>query len=359
MADIDQTLTKFGIPVKGVKIQTLTSGHINSTYKIETSEGKAYILQSINTAVFTKPENIASNIRNAAALLKKDHPEYLFISPLKSPGGEDMVYDENGKPWRIFPYISDTLTIDELETPKQAFGAAKEFARLGRYLSKADQKDFLPTIDRFHDLDLRFEQLQNAIKNSSPERRTEAASWIKDCLDRQHLVDTYKKLTAGNGLKLRITHNDTKINNILFKKDKQETVAVIDLDTLMPGYFIYDLGDMVRTFVSPVSEEEKDHNKIVFRKEMYEALIEGYLSEMAADLNKTERSLIVYSGMMMTYIMAIRMLADFLNGDVYYKTHYSGQNLVRASNQITWLKKQEENEAAMQGIVERRLLEFS
>jgi Ser/Thr protein kinase RdoA (MazF antagonist) len=134
-----------------------------------------------------------------------------------------------------------------------------------------------------------------------------------------------------------VVHNDTKINNILFDSRSQQAVAVIDLDTLMPGYFIYDLGDMVRTFVSPVSEEEPDLSKVSFRFPFYKSLLEGYLSEMDDCLSEEEKKAIPYSGMMMTYIMAIRFLADYLNGDIYYHIDYSGQNLVRASNQLRLL----------------------
>jgi hypothetical protein len=135
----------------------------------------------------------------------------------------------------------------------------------------------------------------------------------------------------------RIQHNDTKINNILFDKKTDKANCVIDLDTLMPGYFIYDVGDMIRTFVSPVSEEEKDLNKIIIRKEILDAVIDGYLSQMGDVLTKKEKTLIPFGGMMMTYIMGLRFLTDFLNGDVYYQTTYPGQNSIRASNQFYFL----------------------
>jgi len=144
-------------------------------------------------------------------------------------------------------------------------------------------------------------------------------------------------LIQSGKLKLRVVHNDTKINNILFDTRSNKAVAVIDLDTLMPGYFIYDLGDIVRTFVSPVSEEETDLTKVAFRFPFYQKLLEGYLSEMDDCLTDDEKKAIPFAGLMMTYIMAIRFLADYLNGDIYYNTEYPGQNLVRASNQLRLL----------------------
>ena len=153
----------------------------------------------------------------------------------------------------------------------------------------------------------------------------------------------YDNLIQSGALKLRIVHNDTKINNILFDSITGQTICAIDLDTLMPGYFIYDLGDMVRTFVSPVSEEEKDVTKISFRKDIYDALTNGYLSQMNDVMSAEEKSAIPFSGLMMTYIMALRFLADYLNGDVYYHTVYPGQNLVRAKNQFRLLQVLSEN----------------
>ena len=358
MVNIKKIVSAFGIIYRPESAHTLTSGHINNTYKIEDEAGRGYILQSINTHVFKQPEHIGHNIKTASEHLKKNHPEYLFSSPIPTKDGKEMFYDEVGKPWRIFNYIPDTITIDELESPEQAFNAAKEFARLVCFLSDCDEKDFFPTIPAFHDLNLRYNQFLEAIDNSTPERKKQAGPWIKECLERKHLVDTYKKIIGKNGLKSRITHNDTKINNILFASDRRKAIAVIDLDTLMPGYFFYDLGDMVRTFVSPVSEEEKDQSKIIFRKDIYEALLEGYLSEMASDLSELEKSLIVYSGMMMTFIMALRFLADFLNGDVYYKIHYPEQNLVRSSNQLVWLKVQEQHAREMEEIADRLLEKY-
>jgi Ser/Thr protein kinase RdoA (MazF antagonist) len=147
-----------------------------------------------------------------------------------------------------------------------------------------------------------------------------------------------RSLIESGSLKPRITHNDTKINNVLFDSTTQKAVCAIDLDTLMPGYFIYDLGDMIRTFVSPVDEEEKDISKIFVRKNIYDSLIQGYLSQMNDTLTSEENKAIPFSGLMMTYIMALRMLTDFLNGDVYYQIRYEGQNLVRATNQLKLLE---------------------
>lgn len=330
-------LRAFGIR-EGVPIQPFGSGHINRTFKIDVDD-QSFILQRVNHHVFQKPEIIAANIRLASDHLKKNHPDYLFLSPLPSQSGLDLVYDEEGYPWRLMPYFKNSLTLNEVETPLEAYEAARGFAQLTKNLSGCDVSKFKPTIDRFHDLNWRFEQFKDALAGAKPHWLEKATEAIQACNNFSYLVDEYSNLLADGFLNQRVMHNDTKINNILFDSQSRKVVCVIDLDTLMPGYFIYDLGDMVRTFVSPVSEEEQDLAKITFRKDIYDALLQGYLSEMKSELNEKEIQAIPFAGCMMTYIMALRFLADYLNGDTYYGIAYEGHNLVRATNQLNLLEK--------------------
>jgi Ser/Thr protein kinase RdoA (MazF antagonist) len=334
-SQIQQVLSGFGLSFSGTQIKKLGNGHINKTFLLDGPS--KFVLQQINTNVFTKPEVIADNLRAAATYLSKNFPDYLFLNAAKTKSGDDMMWDETGMPWRLYPYISNTTTMESVATPEEAFEAAKGFAALTKKLDGAPIEKFRPTIDRFQDLNWRFDQLQTAIRFAPEDRKLEAAQAIVQAMTFAFLVDEYQMWTSGGKLKLRVVHNDTKINNILFDSRSGKAVAVIDLDTLMPGYFIYDLGDMVRTFVSPVSEEEKDLSQVSFRFPFYQALVEGYLSEMDDCLSEEEKKAIPYSGMMMTYIMAIRFLADFLNGDIYYHIDYKGQNLVRAANQLRLL----------------------
>lgn len=321
----------------GFEIVQIPTGHINLTFKI-TGPDKSFILQRVNKNIFTKPKHIANNIKLAADHLKKHYPDYPFLTSIQTKEGEEMEYDAEGFPWRMFPYIEDTFTMDSVETPEQAFSAAQEFGRLTRYLHTCDVSRFEPTLERFHNLNWRYEQFENAVSNASAERIEKAKDTIEQAGRFNSLVDEYGTLIASGDLVPRVMHNDTKINNILFDKNTNKAVCVIDLDTLMPGYFIYDIGDMIRTFVSPVSEEEKDLNKIIIRKEILAAVIDGYLSQMDDVLTSKEKTLVPFGGMMMTYIMGLRFLTDFLNGDVYYHTTYPGQNLVRTRNQFRLLE---------------------
>jgi Ser/Thr protein kinase RdoA (MazF antagonist) len=308
------------------------SGHIHYTFKVEGE--KKFVLQRVNKNVFTKPDVIASNNRLAYQFLKKNHPGYLFPQPLPDLHGHDLFYDEEGFPWRLYPLIENTLTIDEVKSEQQAFEAAKGFGSLAKNLQGIDVSLFHPTLERFHDLAWRYEQFEDALAKAKPEIISQSKKEIELSQSFRFLVDEYNRLIQSNTLIERVMHNDTKVNNILFDSVTQKAACAIDLDTLMPGYFIYDLGDMVRTFVSPVSEEEKDISKIQFRKNIYDALLRGYLSEMNDILTADEKKSIPFAGMMMTYIMALRILADFLRGNTYYHVTYPEQNLVRASNQL-------------------------
>lgn len=326
----------YGLDPGDYSIAPVGSGYIHHTFKL--SGRGNFILQRVNKNVFRQPDIIASNLRVAADYLKKNFPYFTFLSVVPTRDGKEMVYDQEEFPWRLFPYIENSCTVDKVSTEEEAYSAAAEFSRLTKYLDKVDISQFKATIDGFHNLSWRYMQFETSLKNASAERLSRAAKEIEKCKSFAYLVEQYNNLISSGSLKLRITHNDTKINNVLFDSTSGKALCAIDLDTLMPGYFIYDLGDMIRTFVSPVDEEEKDLSKVIVRITMYEAVVEGYLSQMNEQLSAAEKSAIPFSGMMMTYIMALRMLADFLNGDIYYQIRYEGQNLVRAQNQLKLLE---------------------
>jgi thiamine kinase-like enzyme len=330
---ISQVLSQYGFDRNNFSESPIGSGYIHLTYKLSGSD-RNLILQRVNKNVFQNPEIIASNIKLASVHLKKHFPGYLFLTALETTTGDQMAYDPDGFPWRIFPYFENTRTIDKVDNVDQAFNAAAEFARLVKYLEKVDVNSFKPVIAGFHDLALRYKQFENACLKASPERLLRADDLIIKARSYQYLVSQYASLIGNKKIPLRITHNDTKINNILFHTSNSQAVCAIDLDTLMPGYTMYDIGDMIRTFVSPVDEEEQDLNKVAVRGEIYEAIVGGYLSQMSDLLTHEERMSIPFSGLMMTYIMALRMLTDFLNGDIYYRITYKDQNLIRSRNQF-------------------------
>jgi Ser/Thr protein kinase RdoA (MazF antagonist) len=329
---IHQVLLHFGIDSPDLLVDRVGAGHINKTFKITTSDG-SYILQQINTKVFVKPGVIESNLAYTGEYLSKNYPDYLFISPIFTKNGRGLAYVDD-EPWRIYPYMENTFTVDDVQSVDQAYEAARAFGRFGRFMKGCDLSRFGPTIERFHDLALRYDQFQSALANANEQTKSIAADEIRQAIGFQKFAEQYKSVIGSGALVPGIFHNDTKINNVLFDRGTNKAIAVIDLDTVMEGYFIYDLGDLVRTLVSPVSEEEKDPDKIIVRPEFYNALVDGYLSEMGDAISKEERSLASFAGIMMTYIMALRFLADFLRGNTYYHISYPDQNLVRAKNQL-------------------------
>ena len=336
MHELEEILGACGLSASSHEPSPITNGFINRTFLI--SGAKSFILQRINKQVFRQPEVIALNLRLASDYLKFHHPDYTFPGTVPTLSGEELYYDREGYPWRLFPFIPDTYTVNQVDNAEQARIAAAGFARLSRKLSGIDVSQFQESIPHFHDLGLRFSQFERALSGAEPGRKAQAKGAIADAMSFSSLVKEYEMLIQRGILNRGVYHNDTKINNILFDRLSRQAVCVIDLDTLMPGYFIYDLGDMIRTFVSPVDEEEQDVSKVSVRKEIYEAVLDGYFSEMGDVLRSDEKSAAAFSGRMMTYIMALRALTDHLNGDIYYQIRYPGHNLVRATNQFQLLK---------------------
>jgi Ser/Thr protein kinase RdoA (MazF antagonist) len=324
-------LTSFGLSHTAT-YKPIGSGHIHQTFLV--TDSKKFVLQRVNKTIFTQPEVIAANNRIAAQYLSINSPDYLFLTALPDTNGNELVYDSNGFPWRLYPLIENTITIDFVTSETEAREAAKGFATLTKNLDGINCELFKPTLHRFHDLAWRYQQFETELAAASEEVKSLVNEEIESAKEFRYLVDDYNNLIKGGSLKARITHNDTKINNILFDSITKKASCVIDLDTLMPGYFIYDLGDLVRTCVSPVSEEEADVSKIEFRKNIYDALIAGYLSEMKERMTPEELQAIPFAGKMMTYIMALRFLADYLRGNTYYHITYPEQNKVRARNQF-------------------------
>lgn len=337
---MNATLLLFGLQPSDYTVHRIASGHIHQTYKLLGK--KNFIFQRVNKEVFRNPDLIASNLRIASEFLKERFPEYPFLTCIPSTTGKDMEYDADGFPWRLFPYSENTITIDKVSGPEEAYNAAAEFGRLTRYLDRVDLSGFKETIPRFHDLAHRKQQFEEALTVAGP-RAKKVNDQVQACKKSYHLVEKYNTLIHDSSLRQRIVHNDTKINNVLFYRGSRKTAGVIDLDTLMPGYFIYDLGDMIRTYICPVSEEEGDLSLITFRGEVYSALLDGYLSEMKEILNPEELKAIPFAGRMMTYMMALRFLTDYLRGNIYYHTTYPEQNLTRASNQLRLLEIISEN----------------
>jgi Ser/Thr protein kinase RdoA (MazF antagonist) len=317
-----------------VTVTPLGNGLINTTWLVTSAMGDKFVLQRINHKIFKDPAAIAYNIRSIGAYLVQQHPGYLFTHPAITHTGDDMVVAE-GEWYRMFQFIEGSHTIDVVASPEQAYEAAKQFGRFTKLMAGFDASVLKITLPGFHHLSMRYEQFEAALKNASSLRLRAAGKETSLLLEHNDIVKKYTDLLPY--LTVRVTHHDTKISNVLFDKDGKG-LCVIDLDTVMPGYFISDVGDMMRTYLCPVSEEEKDFERIVVRKEFYKALKEGYLAEMGDELSSLEKDNFLFAGKMMVYMQALRFLTDYLNNDVYYGSRYEGHNLVRAGNQLVLLR---------------------
>ena len=350
--DFGRILAAFGVfPLP--EPRRFGSGHINATFLVEAEDGQRFVLQKINSVVF-EVEAIAHNLRRAAQYLAKHHPDYLFVAPILTLASEEMLVLD-GEFWRLTPFIPNSTTIDEAATPQQAYEAARQFGLLARNLDGLDMSKFEASIPDFHNLSFRYRQFQEAVVGASEERQQAAQELTAYFLDKSQIVETYENLLQNPDFPDRLMHHDTKINNVLLDRDTQRGLAVCDLDTLMPGKVISDLGDMVRTYVSPVSEESVEFDEVVVREKYYEALVEGYLSEMNSVLTETEKSAIFYAGPFLVYMQGIRFLADYLNGDVYYPIKYPEHNLDRAKNQMVLLRDLYAKEEVLRGIIRKVL----
>ena len=339
---LESVLPSFGFRDEALTLIPFGKGLINHTWKVSVS-GKEYILQRVNEKVFTQPKNIASNIRLIADYFTVNWPNYHFVAPLAAANGEDLLNIPSSGYFRMFPFVNGSHAKEVVETPAQAFEAALQFGRFTRLLCGLDISGLEITIPSFHNLGLRYEQFLAALENGNKDRITASADLIEQVINHQSIVAVYTALLSDPHFILRVTHHDTKISNVLFD-DQDKGLCVIDLDTVMPGYFISDVGDMLRTYLCPVSEEEKDYSKIEVRDDFYKAIINGYKEEMKNELTAKENKYFFYAGKFMIYMQALRFITDHINDDKYYGASYEGQNLVRATNQMVLLQRYLEKE---------------
>ncbi len=346
-----EVLEAYDLAIDTVKAEPIYNGLINATWLVKNSH-RSFILQKINHQIFKNPEAIASNVRLIADFLLKHDPGYLFAAPIQTKDHQEMKYVTGSGYFRLIPFVENSHTINTVEKPEQAFEAAKKFGEFTKLLSGFPVNKLQITLPDFHNLALRYQQFLNSLKTGNKERIYHSKDLIEFIKSNKNIVDIYEGILQNPSFKLRVTHHDTKISNVLFDNNNKG-LCVIDLDTVMPGYFISDVGDMMRTYLSPANEEETNFSKIGIREEYFKSIWEGYMNEMKDELNREERRHFIYSGKFMIYMQAIRFLADHLNNDIYYGTKYEGQNFVRAGNQITLLQRLMEKEKLLKSLIKK------
>lgn len=359
---IEEVANEFAIAGEFVEGEEVHSGHINSTYMatFQKASGKSaqYIFQRINEKVFKDPfavmrnvEMVTRHINWKVLRVKKDSGgQTLNLYPAR--GGRFYAQGDGGGVWRCYNFIEGCKTYDIVENTRQAYQAGSAFGAFQDLVSDIDVNEIEETIPDFHHTPKRYARLMEVIAADPCGRVATAQAEIDFIRAREHVTNKLIALRDQGILPVRITHNDTKINNVMIDLETDEAVCVIDLDTVMPGLSLYDFGDLVRTVVSPAAEDETDLSKVQVRMPMFEALAEGYMDGCDC-LCEAEISNLVFSGQLISLEIGMRFLTDYLEGDVYFKTKREQHNLDRARTQLKLVEKLEESSEAMEEFVDR------
>lgn len=314
--------------------KTFNSGHINDTYLIITKNKPYFVLQKINGTVFKKAKEVINNKVKITTFLSNKKVNTLKYIVTKS--NKNYVKDVSGNYWNLCYYIEDSETYLQVKSNKIALEAGKI---TGKFLAdvngfSGELEEILP---KFHNMTFRYSQFEKALQKASEERKNEAEIWIDFTNSSKEEMCALDRAINNNKIPLRVTHNDTKISNILFDKN-EKAICLIDIDTVMLGAVHFDFGDAVRTICNTTNEDEKDINNIKFNLKYFKSYTQGFLASLKDNLTKSELEYLPISPKIITFIMGIRFLTDFLNNDVYYKTNYNNHNLDRAKNQFTLVK---------------------
>jgi len=356
--DLRQIGSAFRIHGDYLDGQPYGSGHINDTFAVTYDQGGApvrYIFQRINHSIFKNPPALMENIRRVTEHQHRKMPgkrdaSRRALTLIPTHDGEVFHRDDAGNCWRVYVFIEKAKTYNLVESPEQAFQAAKAFGRFQELLVDIPGGRLTETIPAFHDTPKRLEALKEAIDADAFGRLKSVGPEVDFAMDREGIAGVLLDLNSSGDIPERITHNDTKINNVMIDDAGGEGICVIDLDTVMPGLALYDFGDMVRTSTCSAREDTTDLADVFIRPVMYEALRKGYLSAVGDLLTPAEEEHLLFSGKLITLEIGIRFLTDYLFGDTYFKTRRDGQNLDRCRMQFKLVSSIEEQENELNAI---------
>jgi thiamine kinase-like enzyme len=354
-SDFNSILQVFGLKPASCRITEFKRGHINDSYIVHVNENCVYFLQRINHHVFKEPEKLIGNLIRVNKAMNSYHGEENNPYPdiMISRNNKYFHRDHAGNYWRMMEFVPDSHSYNIAGNYNIAREGAAAFSHFQRVMNNEVTEAYIPTIPDFHHLGKRLEKLQQSIDKDAFKRVSAAKEQVDFALDRLHYGTQLDNLLKDGSIPLRVTHNDTKLNNVLFSKASGKHICVVDLDTVMPGTVLYDYGDMVRTFTSPVEEDEPDPSEVVLRKDIFEALTEGYLGELKDSLTDTEKEQLLFGAKIMLLMIGVRFLTDFLEGDHYFKTSRDRHNLERCRNQFVLLRQLEDNESGLREIISK------
>ncbi len=354
--ELQKVFDAFDLDSSVVKAEPFGNGHINTTLLTTTQKGTQYIFQKMNTYVFTNPAGLIKNVFGVTEYLKKrileqgGDPNRETLTFIRTRDGA-LYYDGPEGAWRTYRFQGDLMALDAARSPMDFYASGKAFGRFQALLADYPAETLFETIPHFHDTPERMKQLRAAVEKDAVGRAKDVQDEIRFVLDREDSSSIVMDLQKQGVLPLRVTHNDTKLNNVLLDPITGEGVCVIDLDTVMPGQAIFDFGDSIRFGATTAAEDETDLSKVHLDLDLFDSYAKGFLEGCNGALTPAEKDLLPTGAWMMTLECGARFLADYLNGDVYFRTAYPEHNLDRARNQFKLVREMEEKQDEMQAII--------
>ena len=322
-------------------VERIGGGLINHSYKITCQLKSDFLLQQINKKVFSNPQDVQENYLAIWQYAEFEFTGLRLPSPKYCGRNATLFIDEKENYWRAFEFIDNANMLLVAKKPSQAKATAKAFAKFTAAFDEFNVQSLKTVIPNFHNLSFRYQQFEESLNTELYERMGKASLFINELKQRERYKHFYEIIIESDEFLQRVMHHDAKIANILFSKESGKVICPVDFDTVMPGYFFSDLGDIIRSMACSHDENSMDFENIAIRKDFYDAIIEGYMFVMEKQLTESEKKYIHYAGLLMIYMQALRFLTDYLNGDIYYRIEYPEQNLNRAKNQFILLEKLE------------------
>lgn len=332
---IAQILSQYDFGTEVIRCEQFGVGHINWTYRVETKSGELYVLQRINTYVFRDPVGLMRNIELITNFMRKKEPDPRKVLELiPTIDGKTYVITENDEYWRVYVYVKDSICYDSAETPEIFRDTGRAFGHFQNLLSDFPVNSLIETIPDFHNTVARYRAFEAAVEKDEKKRVKKAGEEIDYVLSQKPLASFLLDKTASGEIPLRVTHNDTKINNVMFDRVTKKPLCVVDLDTTMPGVPAMDFGDSIRYAGNNAAEDEKDLDKVFLRMDLFRAFSEGFCGVSKQNLGRNELIICPEASKLVTLEIGVRFLTDYLEGDVYFHTDYPEHNLTRAKVQF-------------------------
>lgn len=359
---VKDIISNFDISGEVVSAERYGNGHINTTILVKVDnddDSVLYILQKINTLVFKSPDKLMENYVGVTEFVKKKvilaggDPNHETLNVIHTKDGKNYYVGEDGEYWRVVLFVTDSICYERVERPEQFYDSALAFGNFQRMLADYPAETLYEIIPNFHNTPDRLNNLRIAAEADVCGRRCEVEAELAFAFERADFAETLERARREGSLPLKVTHNDTKLNNILFDRASGKAVCVIDLDTIMPGYSVNDFGDSIRFGASTAAEDETDLSKVNFDINLYELYVKGFIEGAGDGLTECEKELLPIGAIMMTYECGMRFLTDYLSGDTYFRTSRPGQNLDRARNQFKLVSDMEKKLPEMIGIVNK------